>query len=227
MAEKPGGGVMAVRPGCSAGTLAGAALLSRLSSVLPESWDAASWAVCAPEPAQGEEALLCLFLLPFFLHALPLRFKVLSSAGTSSEAGSILCTSGPAITHPFRIVPGSAPLVVSWLIVVAVHPLLGGWARRWTAFAFVRPPVPAQQGLEDKDPCHPTAAPGPQGHDLGHEALADASCQDQGGDHSSSALIDQSLFLPAHRQLVGLDEQAALHQLAGDSMPWDRAHYPI
>ena len=56
MAGKPGGGVMAVRPGCSAGTAAGAALLSRLSSVLPESWDAASWAVCAPEPAQGEEA---------------------------------------------------------------------------------------------------------------------------------------------------------------------------
>ncbi len=26
---------------------------------------------------------------------------------------------------------------------------------------------------------------------------------------------------------VGLDEQAALHQLAGDSTPWDRAHFPI
>lgn len=71
----------------------------------------------------------------------------------------------------------------------------------------------AQQGLEVEDPCHPTAAPGPQGHALGHEALADhASCQDQGHDHHSSALIDPSLFLPAHWQLV------CIQGLASDDM---------
>ena len=68
----------------------------------------------------------------------------------------------------------------------------------------------AQQGSEAEDPCHPTAAPGPQGRDLGHEALADhASCQDQGQDHSSSALIDPSLFLPAHWQLIRIQGLAS------------------
>ena len=71
----------------------------------------------------------------------------------------------------------------------------------------------AQQGLEVEYPCHPTAAPGPQGHALGHEALADhASCQDQGRDHRSSALTDPSLFLPAHWQLV------CIQGLASDNM---------
>jgi len=61
---------------------------------------------------------LCLFFLPFFLHALPLRFKVLSSTCTGSEAGSILCTSSPTITHPLRIIPGSAPLAVTWCTIM-------------------------------------------------------------------------------------------------------------